>query len=73
MPAACERPCPLVLYLHSASGRGDDNETNINGGRRWGASFGRRTKCNSATLVRSHPAGQSPARPNVGALAAERS
>ncbi|MCB1020722.1 MAG: dienelactone hydrolase family protein [Bryobacterales bacterium] len=39
MPATCERPCPLVLYLHSASGRGEDNETNINGSRRWGAAF----------------------------------
>ena len=39
MPAACERPCPLILYLHSTGGRGDDNETNINGSRRYGAGF----------------------------------
>jgi predicted peptidase len=39
LPAACERPCPLVLYLHSASGRGDDNENQIDGSRRWGAGF----------------------------------
>lgn len=39
MPAVCEQPCPLVLYLHSTGGRGEDNETNINGSRRWGAGF----------------------------------
>ena len=39
MPAACERPCPLVLYLHSAGGQGEDNEGNINGSRRYGAAF----------------------------------
>ncbi len=39
MPAVCERPCPLVLYLHSTSGQGADNETQVNGSRRWGAGF----------------------------------
>lgn len=39
MPAVCEQPCPLILYLHSTGGQGDDNETNINGSRRYGAGF----------------------------------
>ncbi|MEZ5364000.1 MAG: hypothetical protein R2748_17085 [Bryobacterales bacterium] len=61
MPAACERPCPLVLYLHSASGRGDDNETNINGSRRWGASF-----WTSDEVQQRHPRSFSSRRPIPG-------
>jgi predicted peptidase len=51
LPAFCEQPCPLILYLHSASGAGDDNETNINGSRRWGAGF-----WTSEEVQKRHPA-----------------